>query len=1203
MNSLLIVTDQYTVGGLETHINGEIRRLSAQGWKVHLAVGRLFNDSLVPDEVESITRNLDFGPAQSTASLSKSITVLRGLIQEHGIDVVHAHPFFSIFAGFIAAELEGVGFVLTLHGPASLASYGPFHEFLLKHVVLAHAPLVLAVSEEVAELAKPYVSSKRLRVFPNSIDLSRGFEPGLEYKPLDKRWLAISRLDDQKIAGIFDFIVLAKRLMIPGVVVIGDGPARAELEAKLAESELTEFVEFLGIRTDVQAFAERFAGIAGMGRVVLEGVALKKPVILVGYDGVKGVLTPSNFQQAMRANFSGRSLQNVTDNDFPKGVVLSDWAAQFTEQLNLLVQQNCDERFQWKRFAEWLHVLNPPSSTIFGGIFNDNINKFDDDEQAFFDSIDVIETLADLVNSEKYFDPALASGYELARQRMIEYRFKVEIEQHKSAISRLREELERESDRANKAERVGKMLESSSRELMQNVSDVQRKIHALEENLREKNSRLADAERYRADKENYIASLKLDVLTLQQEVDFLTSGWVGKLQNYRRRMKKVSSLANRTYSVWRTSGLTGVMSVVRRRLRGSTTLPVSQHAGSAGMGFSGSTDAVAINAAPTIWSRSEELVIITGVPYDDIGGGQRAAQLARCALKSGRRVKYIYIFKKFDFELQRHVESDVDIYGLEHLHIDATSPADILGKVSSEATLVVEFPHPSVVEYIKLFNRRGIRTVFELIDDWETSLGVGWFDHDVYREIVSIAGSVIGTARVLVSQLNKLGRDDAIYLPNAANEYIFDIYKDYERPSDLPTGYKRLALYFGSLYGDWFAWDYLEAAAFANPECGFVLIGDRPTGIEMPKNVHMIGARTIDALPGYLQHADFAILPFTPGKISDAVSPIKVFEYLFAGKPVVATRLPEILDYPGVKIANTSEQFAAFCGSLSPRDGDRALTEKFISENSWFARLDKIMNVANQTKFKGSVSAVILIHNNRKIIGRCLESLQYHCKSYLKEIIVVDNASTDGGADFVSQKFGDVKIIKNPQNGCSSGRNLGAEHASGDFLVFFDSDQWFTSSCAFEEALKIMETNASVGAVGWGGGWFDAGRSDLGGMIADYSPNRGMNSKAIRDGFRSDIGYLGTCGFFMPRSVFDAIDGFDCAFDPTCFEDTDLSFQIKKLGLLICHRDLTGIRHQPHQTTGADSGSAAYRELFMRNAKYFKEKWKDYPEFYVDYRA
>ncbi|HEE9991278.1 TPA: glycosyltransferase, partial [Citrobacter braakii] len=200
-------------------------------------------------------------------------------------------------------------------------------------------------------------------------------------------------------------------------------------------------------------------------------------------------------------------------------------------------------------------------------------------------------------------------------------------------------------------------------------------------------------------------------------------------------------------------------------------------------------------------------------------------------------------------------------------------------------------------------------------------------------------------------------------------------------------------------------------------------------------------------------------------------------------------------------------------------------------------------------------------------------------------------------------QFPNVKIIKNDVNGCSSGRNLGAKYATGQYLAFFDSDQWFTSFSSFTEALNLLEKNANIGIIGWGAGWFDVNRSDLGGMISDYCPNRGMNAEAIHKGYRSDIGYLGTCGVFMSRTIFEASKGFDTFYDPTCFEDTDLCFQIKALGFDVCYRDLTGIRHQPHQTTKADSGSDYYEKLFNRNANYFKEKWSSYPEFYVDYKG
>jgi GT2 family glycosyltransferase/glycosyltransferase involved in cell wall biosynthesis len=600
----------------------------------------------------------------------------------------------------------------------------------------------------------------------------------------------------------------------------------------------------------------------------------------------------------------------------------------------------------------------------------------------------------------------------------------------------------------------------------------------------------------------------------------------------------------------------------------------------------------------------EQLVVLTGVPYDDVGGGQRSAQLARCALKAGREVIYIYAYQKYDFVLNKHIESDIEMLGLHHLFIDRITPHGLLDMISSEATIVVEFPHPKILPFLKTARIRGIKTIFELIDDWETSLGGDWFELDVYRQFVRESDVVIGTAKLLVERLHQNGRTDALYLPNAGNEYIFDKYKTFDRPYDIPWRNARRALYFGSLYGEWFGWDYVIESAKVNPDLDILLIGDYPAQENFPSNIHFLGAKNIDELPAYLQHTDFAILPFVPGKISDAVSPIKIFEYLFMGKPVVATRLPEIVGYPDVHICDTVAEFSTQCATIASNgvEGyDERENDTFISENSWHSRLDILMESPTPSPLAQSVSAVILIHNNAKIIGRCLRSLQLHGDKYLKEIIVVDNDSVDGGAAYVEQNFPSARVIRNSVNGCSSGRNLGASIATGKYLVFFDSDQWFTSASAFEEALSILNSNARIGAIGWGAGWFDKNRDDLGGMIADYCPNRAMTDAALRTGYRNDIGYLATCGFFLPKSVFEATGGFDTFYDPTCFEDTDLSFLVKQLGFDICYRDLTGIRHQPHQTTKANDNNDVYRNLFLKNSTYFKKKWSSHPEYFIDY--
>lgn len=777
-----------------------------------------------------------------------------------------------------------------------------------------------------------------------------------------------------------------------------------------------------------------------------------------------------------------------------------------------------------------------------------------------------------------------------------------EIGQHDTAsrIANLNQEVaERDGQIASLNQAVAERDGQIAR-LHQEVVARDGQIASLNQAVAERDGQIHADQLYIQDKEIYIAMLKSELERFNARIDQRALGMISRL-------KRLPYYTKRAAAIVKTRGFVGLQAAIafklEHRVAGNKNSYVQPRVSA--------VQEVPLNATPNgVSSISAQpllcgaLVIIAGVPFDDIGGGQRAAQIARCALKTGRNVIYLYIYKKFDFELNQHVESVVAANGLIHKHIGSTSAVEILNIISPNATLLIEMPHREAIPYIQLFNSRGMRTVFELIDDWESSLGGEWFNLDVYHRVATESQVVIGTANVLVKKLRDMGRDDAVYLPNAANEYIFDKYNNYPRPSDMPNGARRTALYFGSLYGEWFAWDYLQEAATANADIAFVLIGDKPSSQQLPvlpPNVHFLGAKQIQELPAYLAHSDFCILPFSPGKISDAVSPIKVFEYLFSECPVVSTKLPEIIGYPGVFLTDSKKEFATKCKEVVFTDDSKRENDRFIFNNSWFSRLDKIVSLAEISEFKNSVSAIILIHNNKSIIGRCLESLLLHCSSYLKEVIIVDNESIDGGAEFVQENFPQVHVVRNSVNGCSSGRNLGVQAASGEFLAFFDSDQWFTSAACFEEALTILNREANVGVVGWAGGWFEAGRDDLGGMIADYCPNRAMNDIAIQRGYRSDIGYLGTGGFFVPKSVFDATEGFDVSYDPTCFEDTDMSFQIKKLGFNVCYRDLTGIRHQPHQTTKASSQSDTYAKLFKRNAEYFKKKWSGHPEFFSDY--
>jgi GT2 family glycosyltransferase/glycosyltransferase involved in cell wall biosynthesis len=591
-------------------------------------------------------------------------------------------------------------------------------------------------------------------------------------------------------------------------------------------------------------------------------------------------------------------------------------------------------------------------------------------------------------------------------------------------------------------------------------------------------------------------------------------------------------------------------------------------------------------------ARARVLYIFTGVPFDDIGGGQRAAQLARVALARGERVVYVYAYQKW--EGGHVVESNVQLSGLEHLFLDRADIASLRSSMRSGDTAVFELPHPRFLPFLRHCSAAGVQSVFEMIDAWDSSLGGDWFSEAVYAEYVAESNTVVGTAKVLRDALVTRGRPDALYLPNACNEAIFDSYRSFPPPPDVDP-VKRMILYFGSLYGEWFDWAAVAKAAELNSDANIYLIGDSQGRHGMPDNVVLLGSRNIEQLPAYLAMADVAILPFKPGHISDAVSPIKVFEYLAMGVPVVSLDLPEIRGYPNVHIASSATHFAELCAQelrgLMSTDG-------FIMENTWAYRLDRILS---PRRVSGSVSIVVLMHNNESIIRRCLDSLKLHASDFAADVIVVDNQSVDDGPRIVESEYPWVKLVRNHKNGCSSGRNLGVAEAVGDTLMFLDSDQWLTSRGCFEEALLLLDSRHDLGAVGWAAGWFADGNENFGGPIVDYLPHRGTDVAEYREeGVRTDIAYLGSGGLFVPREVFDHVGGFDEYFDPTCFEDTDFALAIKASGLSIAYRNLQGIRHQPHQTTGASADNAAYQELFRRNADYFRRKWLGRPEFFFD---
>jgi hypothetical protein len=95
-----------------------------------------------------------------------------------------------------------------------------------------------------------------------------------------------------------------------------------------------------------------------------------------------------------------------------------------------------------------------------------------------------------------------------------------------------------------------------------------------------------------------------------------------------------------------------------------------------------------------------------------------------------------------------------------------------------------------------------------------------------------------------------------------------------------------------------------------------------------------------------------------------------------------------------------------------------------------------------------NVSVVIVVWNAKRYAIECLESLERYCGAVCKEVIVVDNASTDGAPEAIEELFPNVLLIRNPENyGFAKANNIGITRCSGDYVCLVNSDVAFTQDC------------------------------------------------------------------------------------------------------------------------------------------------------------
>jgi glycosyltransferase involved in cell wall biosynthesis len=227
-----------------------------------------------------------------------------------------------------------------------------------------------------------------------------------------------------------------------------------------------------------------------------------------------------------------------------------------------------------------------------------------------------------------------------------------------------------------------------------------------------------------------------------------------------------------------------------------------------------------------------------------------------------------------------------------------------------------------------------------------------------HGRLLEVARVVTCSARRLVEAIRP-ARPDVLYVPNGVTVADFAVPAGElaRPPRDLAPalGGGPVVGYYGA-YGEWFDFDLVNTITARCPEYRFVFIGpDYRGGVQARlvrrSNVLYLGEKPYAVLKHYLRWFDVGILPFVVNDVTHATSPLKLFEYLAGGKPVVTTDLEEARQYRGVF---ASASVDAFIDNLE-RAIRRGREPGFVLEaraeatrNSWEARVATVLAVLRQ---------------------------------------------------------------------------------------------------------------------------------------------------------------------------------------------------------------------------------------------------------------
>jgi len=249
------------------------------------------------------------------------------------------------------------------------------------------------------------------------------------------------------------------------------------------------------------------------------------------------------------------------------------------------------------------------------------------------------------------------------------------------------------------------------------------------------------------------------------------------------------------------------------------------------------------------------------------------------------------------------------------------------------------------------------KVVYYCVDEWSA---FSFLDEKLMLEmeerLIAQSDLVIASAEALFASKRHLNSQTYLVPHGVDSEHFAQARRATTEIAPELKDLPRPIIGFWGLIHEWIDLELLQLVATRHPEWSVVLVGKVGVNCSMLRrmpNVHLVGPRSYESLPGFAKGFTAAILPFKVNRLTENVNPIKLREYLAAGLPVVSTALPEVRQYAGVvRIAATPEEFVKEL-EIAVQDTSDASTRRRIEavcKETWLARVEHISTLVEKTE-------------------------------------------------------------------------------------------------------------------------------------------------------------------------------------------------------------------------------------------------------------